>query len=74
MDRFVTTKGKAEVLHLDDFGRYLEAKRAELRVEPRVFWAEYLLALGGIVALVGFMVAFVLAAPVISAFLRAHGV
>lgn len=73
MGRFAT-KGKAEVLYMDDFARYLQAKRDEMRVEPSTFWVDFALASGFIVAGVGFMVAFVCAAPVIAAFLRVGGV
>jgi hypothetical protein len=68
------TKGKAEVLYMDDFERYLQFKRDEMRVSPHLFWVDFLIAIGFIAAGVGFMVAFVCAAPVIAAFLRVGGV
>lgn len=75
MSQFVETRGKAAVLDLDDFGRYIEAKRAEQgKVSPFEFWVEFLLTLAFIVAGSIFLVGFAIAAPVFRAFLLAQGV
>lgn len=63
-----STKGKAQHLHLDDFERYLEAKRWEVRATIRDFWVEFLLFLLLLAAGGATLIAFLIAAPVLRSF------
>jgi hypothetical protein len=65
MDRFVDT---------DDFGRYVEEKRAEMGINPTaVFWWEFLLMLGAIIVASVFLVGIAVAMPAFVAFFHAMG-
>lgn len=65
------TKGKAQHLVLDDFARYVHAKREEIRATPNTFWPDFLMTLAVMVLGLMTLVAFAIAAPVIRGYLFA---